>query len=315
MEVFDRAVANGMMNTQAAYACLAAKMTEIIRPGVPDINEAMRNSGAGLKVLKWLVSSGTANDNKFLLDERFMRKLIRFMVAENLQQVVWTWIERSFDDYLHCIEAGVSYPAFCPPARMLADLAMAEAHASYRLDAAYNCLSRAAEFLTRPYATQLSVSRLLGKTARALFQETISLKFYPVASGPAFDAFLQLAPDLLKRRRSYVSAWLGLLHPDRPNADLALRYFTDLDADKPPNRAPGKVLEAENISLGLNGARFLLQQGNRLADAQWLMQYLQNHYPAELGLANGDQAKQTKAGKQAEAEAVSLQLLESLSFA
>jgi hypothetical protein len=314
MEVFDRAVAKGMMNTQAAHACLAAKMSEIILSGTVDVNGAMRSSGAGLKILKWLVSSGTVHDTEFWIHDRLLKKLTRFLVAEDLQQVVWTWIERGFDDYAHRIEERKLRTPPYPGARLLVHLATAEAQASYSLDAAYNCLSRAAEYLTSRNVTQPGMRRLLGRTARVLFQDTISLKFYPVASGPAFDSFLRLAPDLLNGKKTYVSAWLSLLHPDRPNADQALIYFTELDADKLRLADPGSMFENDNISLGLNSARFLLQQDNRLADAQWLMKYLQVHYPAELGLVRGRRSKKTEA-EQARAEAVSLQLLQSLGFA
>ena len=85
MVLFEQAAAMGMMNVNIAASCLAAKRSLIIKSPAISIRQGMRESEAGLKVLNWLVSSGTANNNDFLKDTRFAANLMMFMVAEELQ--------------------------------------------------------------------------------------------------------------------------------------------------------------------------------------------------------------------------------------
>jgi hypothetical protein len=123
METFDRATAMGMMNIRYATACLLATKRYIIASSVLHIQDGMKESGAGLKVLKWLVSSGISNDVSFLMDRQFTEVLMMFMVAEGLQEAIWKWIKMSFDSLpaasfltgseLKLAQARIAWPLHC----------------------------------------------------------------------------------------------------------------------------------------------------------------------------------------------------------
>lgn len=311
MDVFDEAVAKGMMNTHYARTCLNAKKREIIQSPVLSVREGMRDSGAGLKVLRWLLSSGTANDNEFLKDGQFAEIFMQYVVAEGLQEAAWKWIKRAFDDYPRFSELWGPERAAARRAmvRPLMYLVRAEASGPVSLDAAYMCISRAAGYLKGLSALQMR--QLLGPPGWFLSHETImSHSDHLPASELAFDSFLALIP-VMSREVEYHFAHLQLLHPSRPSASLALEFLRKLDTPRdgvtPLNRA-SSTYEHSIIQLSLDTAKFLLEN-ERFDDAQWVMEYLRTHYPRRLGLAQREQLEQAKA------EASSLQLLEGLSLA
>jgi hypothetical protein len=319
MEVFNQAVAKGMMNIRYARACLEAKKREIIRSPVLSVREGMRESGAGLKVLRWLVSSGIANNNDFLRDLHFAAIFMEYVVAEELQEAAWKWIKRAFEDYP--VLSKLSIPerkiACLYMVRPLMCLIKAEATGPASLDAAYMCLSRAAGYLKGLPANEMV--RLLGAPGRFLSHETIMshATFYNAphhspASESAYDSFIALVPVIAIRKFDYHLAHLTLLHPTRPNADPALAYLKKLEPSETEYATPlvksSSPHERRVIQLGLDAAKFLLER-ERFNDAQWVMQYLRTHYSRHLEFAQREQLEQAKA------EASSLQLLEELSLA
>lgn len=149
MIVFEKAVANGMMTIDHAALCLVAKRNEIIQSSVLSVQEGMKESGAGRKVLRWLWASGIANDNKFLMHAKFSKILMEFIVAENLQEVAWTWIRRALvtSDAHHMHDSISLAKARREKSWPLFSLIRAEASSFNGLDSAYMALSRAAGYL------------------------------------------------------------------------------------------------------------------------------------------------------------------------
>jgi hypothetical protein len=311
MELFDRAVARGMMDTHYARRCLEMKR-EAIQSPVLSIREGMRESGAGRKVLRWLVSSGTANDNEFLQDKQFAEIFMQYVVAEGLQEAAWKWIKRAFEDHprlseLSGLEKTTARLAIVRP---LMFLVKAEASGPASLDAAYMCLSRAAGYLKCLPASQMR--QLLGPPGWFLSHETtMSHARHLPASESAFDSFIALVP-VISKDVDYHLAHLSVLHPSQPSADSALAFLKKLGTPKAADATPrSKSFIAYGrgvIQLSLDAAKFLLEN-ERFDDAQWVMEYLRTHYPRRLGLAQREQLEDAKA------EASSLQLLEGLSLA
>jgi len=273
----------------------------------------MSESGAGLKVLKWLVSSGLANDNSFLKDEKFAEILMEFVVAEELQELSWRWIKRAFENspqYL-TLSGREKLEARKDLVRPLMLLIKAEVSSSNNLDSAYLCISRAAGYLKGMTSSQMMV--VLGPPGSYLSYIT-GMKHldYQAPSESAFDSFLSLVP-VISKDTGYHFAHLNLYHPSHPSADGALSYLQKLDTSSPPNHLPRTIITGAStlrniIELGLTTAKFLIEK-DRFDDADWVMTFLQSRFPEELGV----QGKLTIA--QAKAEAASLQLLEGLSFA
>ena len=307
MEVFDLALAKGMMNLHYARACLNAKKRDIIQSPILSVREGMKESGAGLKVMKWLISSGTANDNEFLKDAPFATVLMEYIVAEGLQEIVWKWIKRAFrsiprywtirDPILHkATRREIIGPLYL--------LVRAETSESTSLDAAYMCLSRAAGYLKGTTIPQMR--DLLVAPGWFLVHEATKLNSErPPPSPSAFESFFSLVPILSKRPFCQL-AHLSLYHPSKPNADPALAFLREgqyVDSSSSIRRS----IHTDTIHLSLDTARFLLER-EQYDDAQWVMDFLRDKYSRELGIKEREQFEQAKA------EASSLQLLERLSL-
>jgi hypothetical protein len=307
MEVFDLAVAKGMMNLHYARACLNAKKRDIIQSPILSVREGMKESGAGLKVVKWLISSGTANNNDFLKDAQFAIVLMEYMVAEGLQEIAWKWIKRAFEGIpgFWTIRDPVLNKAtrreIIGPLYLLV---RAEASENVSLNAAFLCLSRAAGYLKSSTVSQLR--NLFVAPGWFLLHEATRLNSErPPPSTSAFESFFSLVP-VLSARPHYQLAIMSLHHPSKPSADLALAFLRERQYAHYSTSVRGHT-DADNITLGLDTAKLLLEH-ERYDDAQWVMEFLQENYSDQLGIKARGQFEQAKA------EASSLQLLESLSL-
>jgi hypothetical protein len=313
MEIFDLAVVRGMMNTNYARACLNAKKREIVQSSVLNVRDGMRDSRAGLKVLKWLISSGTANDIDFLKNEGFAEILMEYMVAEGLQEAAWAWIKKAFEGIPHyCTKDPyfIRQEARRDIVRPLMLLVRAEATGPVSMDAAYMILSRAAGYLNG-----MSVEKVrLGIGPPGCFlshQATMLSSERPMATESNFESFIGLVPTMTIDTE-YHFAHLNLLHPSTPTAELALAYLQKMESKQSSSAVEQYLRNGPRdhnlIQLSLDTAKFLLER-DRFADAEWVMGYLRSNYPKQLGLEQRRQLEQAKA------EASSLQLLEGLSLA
>lgn len=313
MDVFDQAVAKGMMTTTYAKACLQAKKSQINRSSISNIRDGMKKSGAGLKVLKWLLASGTTNNIEFLDDAAFAKILMEYMVAEDLQEAAWKWIKISLER--HPALAFLSGPELAQ-ARLkvvgpLVLLVRAEAENKLKsLDSAYIALSRAAGYLHGLSTPEMT--NVLGVPGWFLFKTSIQSRGTRPAPGDAcFESFLSLVPVTTLRPGRQI-AYLNLIHPTRPSPEKALEYFESVSMNSPiglVNKSKAH-LEVRNISiqLGLDTASVLLEL-HRYSEARWVLEVLRTAFPQQLGIEEMKQLKQAKA------EASSLELLEGLCLA
>jgi hypothetical protein len=307
MDTFDRAVANGMMTTDYAYTCLKMKKLDIIRSSVLSIREGMRESGAGLKVLKWLISSGTTRDLTFLKNEPFAGVLVQFLVAEGLQEAVWPWIKKAFQDIPSL--ALLEPPAYDQARRDIVNplkyLLRAECSPGESLDAAYTCMSRAAGYLKG--LTAGDMRRILGLAGGFLLKTSAE---YPSdrlpTSEAAFESFLSLVP-VVTRHVDLHLARLALLHPTTPDPELAVKYLRAIVSPRGAKSQMFRWFQGYHVQLGLDTAKHLLEN-RRFTEAQWVMKHISTLYPKALGV------EQNRKVEQAKAEASSLELLAGLSF-
>lgn len=305
MDIFDQAVSKGMMTIGYAEACLVARKAQITRSSILDIREGMKDSGAGLKVLKWLVSSGTANNIDFLKNVSFSTILLQYMVAENLQEVAWKWIKKSLENApkLHLL----SGPEFTQARRQMVEplmlLIRAEASNQVSLDAAYIALSRAAGYLKG--LSTIEMIQVLGPPGRYLIRKSLlHHSARPSPSEASFESFLSLIPVITKLSERYL-AHLSLLHPTKPSSDLALAYIQNIQASPTVPRYLSSDLEHQTIQLGLDAAKVLLEQ-HRYLEADDVMDFLRVNYSNQLGI------RERRELEQAKAEASSLEILAGL---
>ena len=330
MDVFEQAVANGMMNVRYAHACLKQKKRDIVQSSAPTIQDGMREAGAGLKVLRWLVSSGTAKDIDFLRDEPFAELLIEFLVAEGLQEAVWPWVKMGLAGLpaLSLRSSEARKQAHRDIVRPLMFLVRAEALTPESYDAAYMCLSRAASYLKG--LSTIDMRHVLGAPGGFLLKRIImSHSDRQPSTESSFESFLRLIPVITPHVELNL-AHLSLLHPTTPNPDLALRYLKMIDKfrEMPSpdfalnytrsedtsrvihHRVQKKAyaLQYSHIQLGLDTAKFLLEN-SRVSEAEWVLMFLRTNYPERLGVEQERQIEQAKA------EATTLGLLDGLSLA
>jgi hypothetical protein len=307
MDTFDRAVANGMMTTHYAHTCLKMKKLDLIRSSVLSVREGMRESGAGLKVLKWLISSGTTKDLTFLKDVQFGRVLFEFMVAEGLQEAIWPWIKKAFQDIpsLALLEPHAYEQARTDIVNPLKYLVSAECSPGESLDAAYTCMSRATGYLKGLKAS--TIRQVLGSPGIFLLKQSAADRGdRPPPSETAFESFLSLVP-VMTRHIDLHLAQLALLHPTKPDPELALNFLRALDSSRVAEPQMFRR-NAYHVELGLDAAKYLLENG-RFTEAEWVMEHLSSLYPKQLGV------KRNRQIKEANAEASSLESLAGLSFA
>lgn len=314
LHLFDLAVSRGMMNITSARAILEVKSLEIIRSSVRNVRDGMRESGAGLKVLKWLTSCGLANDLAFLQDERFAEILIQFMVAEGLQEVVWVWVGKSLKKLpdMRALQGKQLFQARRTITSPLMLLVKAESHGPTSLENAYLCLSRAAGLLQG--FSSVEMRDILGPPGRYLAHQTISSNIgRPPVTESSFESFLSLVPVISANFDHYL-AYLTLIHPTKPSPRLALNYLRNLSVpvtirDPSITRSHAVVYkERTTIQLALDTAKFLLEH-ELYGDAEWVMGFLRTNYSGQLGL------QQRRVLEQVKNEAGSLELLEALGIA
>jgi hypothetical protein len=315
MDLFDQAVAKGMMTTHYAYICLVNLKREIILSPTLDIRDGMKDSGAGLKVLKWLTSSGMANNNDFLKDGPFAGLFMQFLVAEGLQEVAWAWIKRSLEarQEIYKLQGSARFKARQDVIRPLMCLLSAQAGSTrgpaVPLESSYICLSRAAGYFES--ASIAEMRQFLAPAGLFLAHRTIFGPRKPLSES-SFESFLSLVP-IISRDSDYFFAHLNVLHPTEPTPDLALNFLSQHMVSTPEtlqaiDGIPKDKQARYRIQLCLDTAKLLLET-KRSSEAHRVMDYLRTNYPKPLGVEENRQLEQAKA------EASSLELLEGLSLA
>ncbi len=312
MDIFDEACAKGFMKLEYAAACLKAKKQLIVKSSVLSVQDAIKSSQAGSKVLRWLLSSGVGNNALFLEDEAFSKILVEFLVAEELQVAIWGWIEEFFLAASTSQTQHTAESASKTAARILYTLVKAEASGFVSLDTAYASLRKASGRLNALGCRSRSI---LFKAGGFLSREsTYQLSLHPAPSPVMFDSFLNIVPTFTAVKDLHLSH-LRLHHPTTPDASLALKLLEKVkeEVSLMAEGAHGpfeSVLYPHSriIAIGLDTARHLLERDQH-AKARWVMNFLQETYAKQLGLT------QKKQFEQAQAEASSLELLKNLNLA
>ncbi|CAD6503268.1 BgTH12-02935 [Blumeria graminis f. sp. triticale] len=280
-DYFDKAVAAGLMDLKHAGAYLHARLTQIILSDTKDIRSAMKASGVGLKVLKWLTSSNDYKELLFLKDEKFMHLFVRYLVAEGLQAYVWVWAHRRLQSIplkksSHYSDSYKSeYRSAILP---LMVLIKSEIFKAANLSSAYMCLQKADEYLQNLSAQRMTTPLWL--PGLYLFRKTIfSFDEMKPPSESAFESFIALVPRITtKPLRIY--SHLYLLHPTKPSADLALKYLRQLSQTDVCDLS---LRERKEITqLIVRTAGFLHDNGST-KNADWVMNSMRSWLPHHQG--------------------------------
>lgn len=284
MDVFDEAVAKGLMTIRRAAGVLKAKRQAIMQSSSISVNETMATSGTALRVLQWLRSSGCERDLSFVNCTPLIVYLTHFMVEEGLEEVSWVWLERlmrgegpDFRD-----RNGPS-----PAAYILDALVRAKAPHGGSLDGGYACMVRARDM----FRDESSFETDAISAWRALsWWSTVSAWQRSQPSEALFESFTAMGRQLQKLKKSIQvdRAHLDLHHPTEPDATSAISYLQSsslqnlLDQEKQEEQDAGQIC---NLSrpynttirrvglMGMDAANHLSRTG-RKDDAAWVRDIL-----------------------------------------
>lgn len=280
MDVFDHAVARGMMTLLAATGCIMAKRRQLATSG-PDASLASSETAA--RVVRWLRSTGVFADLTFLDNLQFIRSLAPFLVAEGLEAVAWDWITRTVND-----ESG-TWSDFVRTGRaslVLCELVRAKSQPHHGdLDAAIATILEAEQ---RFHRSPLLPHLLTLSWRSVSWISTVESHSRTTPSEELFDAHLATA-DLLPEPFPVERAHLGLYHPTHPDLAPALRFFNDKTSLRKLvlRLHPGKMDTAKLKGLGVipwiaflghDTVKFLTRLG-RNRDAEDVTELLRSELP------------------------------------
>jgi hypothetical protein len=279
--VFEKAVARGLMTLPRAYGFLMYVRQGIQKSAALSLRQEMQVSGAGLLVLQWLRASGLERDLSFLNDIHFVRLLLAFMAAENLDGLAWTWLERVTKG------EGPAMVRRIPAPCALLDAIVAAKCQSYELEGAYSSVLQGEALFKENSVAPLNLAR---SWRRVAWQTTVDSWRHELPTLDRFESFLAIERTLLEKQMPAQRAHLGLYHPTKPSKDLAVSYLLSSNVWKKDlpvtmtkseaahkGRLPGMPWFVKQIvSLGLDTVRFLSKEGQN-DDAVRILELLRTH--------------------------------------
>ncbi|KAK2052701.1 hypothetical protein LY76DRAFT_322814 [Colletotrichum caudatum] len=269
MDVFDEAVSRGMMTRKAAAGCLQSKRQQIVQSSALSVPDAMMASGAGLRVVQWLRSSGMERTLDFLRDSHFVHELVPFMVAGGLEEVAWTWADRLVQGEGSAVENSEIVGT------LVASIVTAKSNVTDRnLDTAFTALLRAdATWKAAPHQHLI----LLRSWRLLSWQSTVEAWKRPLPSAALFESYFGTARSI-RRPLRLDRAHLELHHPTKPNHESALKFLQD---DRLGSLESNTKLVTRVIFMGMDAVSHLTKLG-RTDDAEGLLRLLQSRFSEEL---------------------------------
>lgn len=296
MDVFDEAVARGLMTTRRAAGCLQAKQRQIVQSPSLSIKQAMSESGAGLRVVQWLRSSGLERDLSFVAYPALASPLLNFMVAEDLEEIAWSWIHRLMQG--EGPEATVKQQ---PVASFLLDsLISAKADGASNLDDAYSILLRGEEIFK---STPAYEQNIILSWRHLSWLSTVDAWRRSAPSEVLFESFVAIG-NCLRKPLQIDRAHLSLHHPTQPSHTLAVKFLQNeslwqnaLQKPRPSDNAQGERtkhkpsrLSLRLASMGLDTVRHLTETGQS-EEAQWVLNLLGANFAGYFGNSSPEFAK------------------------
>ncbi|KAK3323722.1 hypothetical protein B0T19DRAFT_426784 [Cercophora scortea] len=274
--VFHRAVSKGLMTIQRAHGFLLRVREDIQKSTTLSMRTGMQASGAGLLTLQWLRASGLERDLSFLKDRGFTKVLLQFMVAEGLDDLSWTWLNRLTKGEGPALIGNI--PA---SACLLDSIVAAKAHA-VELDDAYASILQGEAIFKQNAAPALN----LFLAWRSLAWQTTGESWrHTNPSAGLFSAFIGLR-KLMDRPMLMETAHLKLYDPTNPSAKRAIQFLTadnirkksqSAKTVKPLRRTEGldvlPQFTKKITSLGLDTVQYLTKAGE-FQEAQRILELL-----------------------------------------
>ncbi|KAH8159552.1 hypothetical protein CIB48_g8693 [Xylaria polymorpha] len=267
--IFDSAVAKGLMTPRHAAGFLVKIQSQLRAESPNNLRQRMGASGAGLRVLRWLRASGQESDLGFLSDPALLRVLVPFLYAEGLQEVAWTWLAQLAGRPTELEFEGTHDKANAETLSRLIFAIVKESSESgsqspINLDGSFAALVKANDMLPRENPAVTTAVKI--NWAKLSWASTVHALERPRPSVTPFENFVELGRPL---NLPLDIAHLDLHHPTTPTHSTAIQYLRprlgiieDLSGMKP--QAQQRLL-----CLVLDAAERLKQTG-QVAEAPWL---------------------------------------------
>ncbi|KAJ3511576.1 hypothetical protein NM208_g15417 [Fusarium decemcellulare] len=274
MEVFDHAVAKGLMTPKAAIGCMIAKSKQLQaqEPGL----SSLATAGAAGRIVRWLRSCGAEQDLRFLDNQTFVRTLAPFLVAEGMEEAAWEWLVRTINDPSGNLSKEKRLKR---ASHLLGEIVRTKCQPQHgNLDAGISTMLQAQQmFQTNPLLSELLVSSWRSVS----WFSTVEAYSRPAPSEELFDAHIATA-DRLPQPFLMERAHLHLCHPTHPDHIPALQFFKDKErlrrlvhAVGPKKSKPEKLSVVSWLAfLGHDTVNHLTQSG-RTQEAQGVTELLQ----------------------------------------
>ncbi|KAK8131439.1 hypothetical protein PG984_007877 [Apiospora sp. TS-2023a] len=272
--IFDSASSRGMMTTQRAAGFLASISRIINSQSVLALEKRVRlgDTGAGLKVVQWLRSSGLDHNLEFLHNPILIKHLAPFMYAEGLEEVIWTWLSRLGARIVASPEDKETQQAINNLIPFIIKLDESRLGVTRALDDSYSAFLRMHQTLE---SKNRHMERVVKNSwARLSWTSTVEAAQRPRPSVPLFEMFTDIGRPWGKQLDI---AHLELHHPASPDHTSAVKYLHDdgkiASVAKQVNQAKSDRLSRRMVSLGTDTVQRLNQVGQR-EEASWVSELM-----------------------------------------
>ncbi|KAI0889338.1 uncharacterized protein GGS22DRAFT_153667 [Annulohypoxylon maeteangense] len=268
--VFDTAVSRGLMTPRRAAGFLSKVRTQIKAENPDTEQEAMAKSGAGLRVVQWMRTSGLESNMQSFSNVPLFWNLIPFMYAEGFEELVWTWVARlgSQNEPGNCegITATALYRLLQAINRLKGEGVMSSG--THSLDDAYKAMLYAYDIL-QPEKNRIAFGSYRMAWVSLALSSTLLVSRYPKPSAPIFDAFVDVGRSL---EAPMHIAHLELHHPLKPNHSAAVQFMHQ-KADHAAQIGNSPFYRKQFVCLALDTADRLKEVGD-VEEVSWIERLL-----------------------------------------
>lgn len=286
MAVFDELVASGSVTRNDIIKCLKAQLFLAGSASGDGVREAMKNSGAGSRVVSWFWASDSASRKMLFKSRTATATALKFMVAEGLHDTIMVWLRMLSKRDLGGLDGQI--PETAAPRlfnHFLSDFMAAEISYGRGVASAleyYSQVCKMCYFLVDRYGSDPRDTMLVaGGTYLSHWivdhGQSQEVKEIPPSVYDEFcEAISTLSPMPL------LAASVSLYHPTRPTAQPLLDYVQRLPPEKPHTWKESKRDIFFRVTV--DAVRVLLDQG-KFRDASWLAQRIKELFPNETSTA------------------------------
>lgn len=265
--VFEKAVGRGLMTIPRAHGFLKLVDFEVRTWSPQALLDGVAPTGAGRLVLQWLRSSGQERDLSFLADRPFSRQLVRAMAADNLDGVVWEWVERLAKEGHASGQENQTIESLS----LLLQWIVEAKYQGIELDEAFSVFLKGEAMVKE---NSLALATLKRAWIGLAWQTTVEAWKHAKPRADLFQPFAEVGTKL--PANLWMRAYIDLNHPTKPSPQLAVGFVLDEDNWKRVAESQIRRFMYGVTSLGIDTFHHLAQT-DRMQEATQVMGFLEKH--------------------------------------